>query len=418
MLISAIFAGLFYVISWIIQKLAKRNPNEAKEVNEIVFGFSFIALSIWDINHFTNIYLDAVDVYGNDLPQGYNDIFVRKLVPYLIVFIPILWFKKSSIIRSTKNLFKRLPRNIKEVKSGSISNNPQKIIFDDPSFESANEYIERIEKIKDNEDMQEEVIKLATISLKFEKSTAAYFYRSSAKWELGKNKGALKDITKAIELDPNPKKGLFYFRGILQIGNGNFEDAVSDFTKAIELDSNDSELFQLRGDSKIHLADYSGAIIDCKKAIELNPENSDAIAVIATAEFYLEDFENAIKNARKAIKFDPNNQFAFYYSAYSKYRLEDFSGALKDINKAIKIDPEDDKYHNLKGYLKKELEDYDQAIKAFSKAIKLNPEDSDNYRGMGQAKLLIEDLEGAKLDFSKAGELGDDEAKEWSEDLN
>ena len=58
------------------------------------------------------------------------------------------------------------------------------------------------------------------------------------------------------------------------------------------------------------------------------------------------------------------------------------------------------------------------AIKAFSKAIKLNPEDSDNYKGMGQAKLFIEDLEGAKLDLSKAVELGDEESKEWIEDLN
>ena len=162
MLISAIFAGLFFGISWIIQKLAKRNPKEAKELNEIVFGCSFIALSIWDIFHFTNIYLDAVDVYGNDLPQGYNDIFVRRIVPYLIVFIPILWFKKSSILRGTKNIFKRLSRNIKEVKSGSKSKNPQKIIFNDPSIESANEYIKRIEKIEEDEDMQEEVIKLAT----------------------------------------------------------------------------------------------------------------------------------------------------------------------------------------------------------------------------------------------------------------
>ena len=63
------------------------------------------------------------------------------------------------------------------------------------------------------------------------------------------------------------------------------------------------------------------------------------------------------------------------------------------------------------------LEDYSEAIKDFSKSIQLNPEGINAYRNRGTIKEFSEDLKGAKLDFRKAGELGDEEAKQWSEDI-
>ena len=77
-----------------------------------------------------------------------------------------------------------------------------KEVNEDIGAETAQEYIKRIEKISDDDDKQEEVIKLATIALKFEKRSDAYVYRSAAKSLLGKYKGASKDITKAIEIEP------------------------------------------------------------------------------------------------------------------------------------------------------------------------------------------------------------------------
>ena len=124
MLTSVIFAGIFYSISWIIQKLAGRSSAKAKNVNEFVFGISFIGLSYWDISNIFKIYFNAVDRYerfGVDLPQGFQDMVIRKIVLYSIIFIPILWYKKSlifsEIIKPTGNAFKKFSENIKEVKN-------------------------------------------------------------------------------------------------------------------------------------------------------------------------------------------------------------------------------------------------------------------------------------------------------------
>ena len=100
-----------------------------------------------------------------------------------------------------------------------------KEVYEDSGSETAQEYIKRIEKIHEDDDKQEEVLKLANIALKFEKRSDAYIYRSTAKYSLGKYKGAIKDISKALDIEPYA--GGYSFRAILkyeptQINRSNF----------------------------------------------------------------------------------------------------------------------------------------------------------------------------------------------------
>ena len=58
MLTSIIFAAVFYTISWVIQKAAGRSSSKADKVNNNVFVFSFIGLSLWDISSSLFTYID------------------------------------------------------------------------------------------------------------------------------------------------------------------------------------------------------------------------------------------------------------------------------------------------------------------------------------------------------------------------
>ena len=64
---------------------------------------------------------------------------------------------------------------------------------------------------------------------------------------LGKNKRAIKDFDKAIELDPKDS-GCYYWRGRCYYFLDKNKRAIKDFDKAIELNPKDSDYYDWRGD--------------------------------------------------------------------------------------------------------------------------------------------------------------------------
>jgi tetratricopeptide (TPR) repeat protein len=61
-----------------------------------------------------------------------------------------------------------------------------------------------------------------------------YVDRASAKEELGDEYGAIRDATKAIELDPKSSKA-YYIRAYCKCKQEALEDAIDDFSMAGEL---------------------------------------------------------------------------------------------------------------------------------------------------------------------------------------
>ena len=89
--------------------------------------------------------------------------------------------------------------------------------------------------------------------------------------KLGKNKEALEDYNKGIELDPNCK--VFYFnRGSLYIELNEYKKALEDFNKVIKIDSNNKEAYCNRGYLYTELKQYKKALENFTKAIEINKD--------------------------------------------------------------------------------------------------------------------------------------------------
>ena len=68
-----------------------------------------------------------------------------------------------------------------------------------------------------------------------------YYKSASAKLDSGDRKGAISDLTKAIELNPN--NAYAYFQRAKLFGDYDSIRKLADFNKAIELDSNFEEVF-------------------------------------------------------------------------------------------------------------------------------------------------------------------------------
>ena len=100
---------------------------------------------------------------------------------------------------------------------------------------------------------------------------AAYNNLGVAKYDLGDYRGAIKDYTKAIDLNPDYATA-YNNRGVAKSSLGDKEGAIKDYDKAIDLNPDYATAYYNRGKAKMSVGDKEGAIKDYDIAIELNPQ--------------------------------------------------------------------------------------------------------------------------------------------------
>ena len=96
-----------------------------------------------------------------------------------------------------------------------------------------------------------------------------YFNSGNSKYQQGDFEGALKDYSKAIELNPDYYKAYNNRGNLLSSVKEDYKAAIADFTKAIELSPTFAEAWLGRGTSKYLMADKSGACRDWQQAQSL-----------------------------------------------------------------------------------------------------------------------------------------------------
>jgi tetratricopeptide (TPR) repeat protein len=160
-----------------------------------------------------------------------------------------------------------------------------------------------------------------------------YYYRAYEKAENKDYRGAIADLNKAIEIDPNYAKA-YGLRGNLKKRLEDYRGAIADVNKAIEIDPNDEWLFANRGLVKANLGDLRGAIADVNKAIEIDPNYAKAYAARGSLKKDLKDYRGAIADYTKAIEIDPNFAQAYAARGLLKLYLGQLDGGCLDLSKA------------------------------------------------------------------------------------
>ena len=212
------------------------------------------------------------------------------------------------------------------------------------SFDTLNNYLDKLEDLSDEDGKERESIKLANKILSLEKNERAYFLRGNAKSNLGKEESAIYDYNKAINIDP----------------------------------SNPS-YYNYRGNSKYHLKNYSGSITDYTKAINLDPDNPIYISNRGNSKYKLKDYKGAIIDYNRAIKFDSSDPSYFNYRGNSKYYLKNYSGSIIDYTKAINLEPDKSMYISNRGNAKESINNMRGACNDWRKASKLGDKDAKGY---------------------------------------
>ena len=147
--------------------------------------------------------------------------------------------------------------------------------------------------------------------------TEAFFGRGWAHFSRGDAAGAISDLTRAIDLNPQHSVA-FMFRGEAYRDKGETDRAIADLTEAIRLGVPDwGYAYGQRGVERLRKGDFKGALVDLTKTIESHskqPSRSGATDAKLAA-LYLSrgtallgsgDARSSISDLNFAVRMDPS----------------------------------------------------------------------------------------------------------------
>jgi Tfp pilus assembly protein PilF len=156
-------------------------------------------------------------------------------------------------------------------------------------------------------------------------------------------KGAIRDYTCAIHLDPLPE--YYFFRAFAKSALSDYNGALPDYQKCIDKEYKLSETYFERGYAYTLLEKYDDAIDDFTASLKEDDTQKMTYNDRAYCYFMQEKFKQAISDYDKAIKIDETYADAYTSRGLAKYRSDDKKGACKDWDKAIEL-----KYQKAQGY--------------------------------------------------------------------
>ncbi|MBK0384518.1 tetratricopeptide repeat protein [Pedobacter sp. SD-b] len=238
--------------------------------------------------------------------------------------------------------------------------------------------------------------------------TTIYYYRGYSKQCLGDYEGALEDYNYSIDLCASNRDLSYYLRSKIKSRKHNDKTgALQDLNKAIELNPDDSDYYY----SRAILVDDYDALQDLNKAVELSPNDADNYVARSLRKKAMEDLESSISDLTKYIELNPKNSLLTVCEAYTlragmRMFQNNLEASLLDHNKAVEVDSLSEKAISDRGIVKDLLKDYEGAISDFDKAIKLNPKYADAYYHRGIVKQTIGLEDEGLVDIIHAKSLG------------
>lgn len=123
-------------------------------------------------------------------------------------------------------------------------------------------------------------------------------------------------------------------------------EPLKDINKAIELDPDQADYWKNRAIIKLILLNQlPECILDLNRAIELDPQFVDALVFRCNAYNQSGQPDKAVSDATSCIKLQPDNPNHYFNRAMALRKLNDHQGALNDLNEVIQRDPK-----NIKAY--------------------------------------------------------------------
>jgi tetratricopeptide (TPR) repeat protein len=242
------------------------------------------------------------------------------------------------------------------------------------------ETLRMMDRIKDAENVFEEVIKL------FPKEFKIYVNRSEFYSQIGNWQAALRDLDTAVELSQQAPAMLIERAMFKDDYTNDDKGAVIDCDAAIAKDPTNASFYYARSRPLYDMKKYDIVVEACTKAISLDSNYYNAYVMRGNAHDYLLQGESALSDYEKAIQLNPVEEYAYreLTTYYNKRQL--YNKAIATLNRFLVYHPEDIKTKGQVVLLKITTKDYLGAIADADKIIAKDPAIPDAYYLRGIAK--------------------------------
>ena len=216
------------------------------------------------------------------------------------------------------------------------------------------------------------IILLLTLSqMAYGMSADEYYQSGKEKLSSNNYKGAIADLTKAIDIEPASHADYYYQRSVAKSWADDIQGALSDMDKAISIDAKQYKYYYNRSIIKSGLDDYKGCIADLRKTLDLHFDLA-----------YIAKLNKTIDIAEQK---EHPEAYTYYASGIKKAKNGDYRGAIDDYNKAIELSPSYGDYYFSRSNAKDNLKDHQGALDDAKNAARCNNYESRYYYSVGNA---------------------------------
>lgn len=170
------------------------------------------------------------------------------------------------------------------------------------------------------------------ILLKFGKHPPAFRMRALAHEKRGEYQRALNDFSFAIQIENNADD--YAKRGLLNGKIEKFDEAIKDLSKAIELNPEWVDYYLKRAQIYFLMEKYDDALKDASTAQDLNAIIPDPYTLSATIYLKMGKFDEALDQIDSAINFAPEEAQLYATRGLIYYKLNKSGEAIADLKKA------------------------------------------------------------------------------------
>jgi tetratricopeptide (TPR) repeat protein len=157
----------------------------------------------------------------------------------------------------------------------------------------------------------------------------------------GQYKRAPKQLDQVVAKFPNSPVAL-YTRALAYHNLGNDDFAVRDTSKAIDLDPGSANSYFVRGAALQSKGEFTAAIRDYGQVVSLVPDHESAYLAMGTAYFSVASYERAVASLDKAIEINAKEPTYFLLRGLSNREAGRTERAIADLNEALKLDPKNE----------------------------------------------------------------------------
>ena len=154
-----------------------------------------------------------------------------------------------------------------------------------------------------------------------------------------KHEDAIRAYDQAIAINPEFARA-YYKRGRAHYVLNNYQEALKNLDKALDLEpryDNDSEFYSYRGQINYYLNQYEAALQDCSYSAQLDRLRDTSYNCLGNSLSQLDKYKEAIENYTKAININDQNHWYYANRGNSFYRLAEYQKAVEDYTSAIRL---------------------------------------------------------------------------------